>query len=239
MPIDGRAVNDQLRKALADQAALAELARSAMRAAAPTDGPPGCGLAARGVAGPGGLTGWFPSHGKLVLWVTDAGGTGTVAGAILALLVKGLLTPAELSPAAALVRVNRALLALTADPAPLVGLGVVVFDPQSGEVVMSRGGVPPTVVLRAGGEVEVWHGPGPFLGAFAAEFSEMPGKLEPGDRLLLASCSPVERLAELMMRHRSLPADGLAYTVASELAAEPGGCAALVVGCGPRPASVA
>ena len=46
MPIDGRAVNDQLRKALADQAALAELARNAVRAAAPAAPPAGCGMAA-------------------------------------------------------------------------------------------------------------------------------------------------------------------------------------------------
>ncbi len=225
MPIDGRAVNDQLRKALADQAALAELARHVVRAAAPSAPPPGCGLAARGQ--PGGLTGWLPVGGSVCLWLTDAGGTGTTAGALLALLVKGLIPPADGSPAAVLGRVNRALLDLHADPPPLVGLGVIVFDPASGDVVVSRGGVPPATVLRANGEVEVWHGPGPFLGAFAADFGDTAGVLAPGDRLLLATGPATVR---------DLPADGLAYTAAGELMGRPGGGAAVAVGFGERPA---
>ncbi len=234
MPIDGRAVNDQLRKALGDQATLAELARKAVRAAAPTDAPPGCGLAARGRTGPGGLTGWLPVGDQICLWATDAGGTGTVAGALLALLVKGLIFPADPSPAAVLGRVNRGLLDLRADPPPLIGLGLVLFDPATGDVVVARGGLPPAVVVRAGGGVEVWHGPGPFLGAFAADFADTVGVLEPGDVLLLATAGPAERLAELVAKHTGLPADGLAYTVAGELAGEPGGCAAAAVGFGER-----
>ena len=228
MPIDGRAVNGQLLKAHAEQAALAGLARRAVRAAAPADAPAGCGLAARGTNGPGGLTGWLRLDDRRVcLWATDAGGTGTVAGGLLALLVKGLMAPAEASPAAVLGRVNRALLGLRSDPPVLVGLGCVVFDAVSGGVTVSRGGVLPAVCLRAGGGVEVWHGPGPFLGAFAADFADTAGTLAPGDTLLLATGGPVERLAT---KHRHLPADGLAYTVAGELEAEPGGGAAVAVG---------
>lgn len=231
MSIDGRAVNDRLRRAFAEQAALADLARRAVRAAAPADPPPGCGLAARGVTGPGGLTGWlWLDDRRVCLWATDAGGTGTVAGGLLALLVKGLIAPADESPAAVLGRVNRALLTLRSEPPVLVGLGCVVFDAGSGEVTLGRGGVPPAVCLRAGGDVEVWHGPGPFLGAFAADFSDTAGTLGPGDTLLLATCGPVERLAELAATHRGLPADGLAYIVAGGLEAEPGGCAAVAVG---------
>ena len=177
---------------------------------------------------PGGLTGWLPVGDKVCLWLTDAGGTGTTAGALLALLVKGLIPPADGSPAAVLGRVNRALLDLRADPQPLVGLGVVVFDPASGAVVVSRGGLSPATVRRATGEVEVWHGPGPFLGAFAADFSDTAGVLAPGDRLLLATGPATVR---------DLPADGLAYTAAGELADRPGGGAAVAVEClGERPA---
>jgi hypothetical protein len=247
MTIDGRAVNDLLRKAHADQSALADLARRAVRAAAPTPPPPVVGLAARGRAGPGGLTGWHRTGGsRFVAWVTDAGGTGTTAGGLLALLVKSLIVPTEFAqgwrmvpPAEVLGRVNAGLLGLRDDPPVLVGLGYLAFDAITGEVVVSRGGVPPAVCLRAGGGVEVWHGPGPFLGAFPAEFSDTTGTLQPGDRLLLATVGPVERLAELADKHRHLPPDGLAYTVAGELEAEPGGCAAVVVGPPPVPSPLA
>jgi hypothetical protein len=222
--LDPRAVNARLQRALADQAALADLARRAVRAAAPDPPPAGCGLAVRGT--PGGLTGWFHlSDGRVLLWATDAGGTGTAAGGLLALLVKGLIPP-DPSPAAVLGRVNRGLLGLQSDPPPLVGLGVIVFDPAAGTAVAGRGGVPPAVVVHADGSATVLHGPGPFLGAFAADFDEITVELEAGDRLVLATAGLADPVA---VAHRHQPAGGLAYTVAAELGGGPAGCAAAAV----------
>ncbi|MFO0852530.1 MAG: SpoIIE family protein phosphatase [Gemmataceae bacterium] len=224
---DARLLNDRLRAAYRERAALAELARKALQAVAPRRLPAAGRLSVGASARGGQVDAVRPDPDHLAVWLTDAGGAGTAAGGLVGLLVRGLVTPREVHdsgarlvpPAEVLARVNRGLLDLRLDSPPLVGLGYLLADARTGIVTLSRGGLPPAVYLPAGGEPAAWVGGGPFLGAFDADFPEVVGELHPGDKLVLATAAG-DRLPELAGRHRRLPAHGLAYTVAAELGAE-------------------
>lgn len=219
---DARLLNDRLRAAYRERAALAELARKALQAVAPRRLPSAGRLTIGASARGGQVDAVRPDPDHLAVWLTDAGGAGTAAGGLVGLLVRGLVVPREVHddgprlvpPADVLARVNHGLLDLRLDPPPLVGLGYVLADARTGAVTLSRGGLPPAVYLPAGGEPVAWVGGGPFLGAFDADFPATAGELRPGDKLILATVG--DRLAELADRHRALPTHGLAYTLAAE-----------------------
>jgi hypothetical protein len=220
---DARLLNDRLRAAYRERAALADLARKAIQAVAPRR-LPAVGRLTVGASGRNGqadATRLDADH--VAVWLTDAGGAGTAADGLLGLLVRGLVVgrevhddgPRLVPPGEVLGRVNRGLLDLNLDPPPLVGLGYVLANARTGAVTVSRGGLPPAVYLPASGGVAAWVGGGPFLGAFDADFPETVGGLRPGDKLVLATAG--DRLPERAERHRPLPASGLAYTLAGEL----------------------
>ena len=235
-PTDARLLNDRLRAAYRERAALAELARKALQAVTPRRLPAVGRLTVGASARGGQVDASRLDADHVAVWLTDAGGAGTAAGGLVGLLVRGLVVgrevhddgPRLVPPAEVLVRVNRGLLDLRLDPPPLVGLGYVLADARTGTVTVGRGGLPPAMYLPAGGGPVAWVGGGPFLGAFEADFPEVVGELRPGDKLVLATAAG-DRLPELAGRHRRLPAHGLAYTVAAELGPDPGGAAVVVI----------
>lgn len=147
---------------------------------------------------------------RVGFWVTDAGG---VEGLAVRLATGGQALP----PGELLGRVNRALIGLEIDPPPLVGMACGVIDARSGAVSVARGGLPPAVVLPATGDPEAWTGPGPFVGAFDAEFPQRDGMLERGDRLILATAGDAEGLTAAADRHRDAAGNAFAEAVASDL----------------------
>ncbi|HET6573058.1 MAG TPA: SpoIIE family protein phosphatase [Fimbriiglobus sp.] len=146
---------------------------------------------------------------RVGFWVTDAGG---VVGLTVRLAAHGRAMPGEV-----LDRVNRALIGLEIDPPPLVGMTCGLIDARSGAVCVARGGLPPAVVLPAAGDPQPWAGPGPFLGAFDAEFPPRDGVLTRGDRLILATAGDAEGLTAAADRHRGSAGQALAESVAAGL----------------------
>lgn len=217
-------VNDELRSAYAEAAAAAELARRVRAAAYPAElpsvGPVRFGVAHHDPAAVG-LYGVarFDEH-RVGFWLADAGGRRSITGELVRLAVLLAVPPTPTPPPAVLDRVNGALIRLALDPPPLVGLGSGVIDTRTGSVTVARAGLPPAVYLPADGEPESWVGPGPFLGAFDAEFPPHEGALRSGDKLVLATGGEPARVKEAAGKHRDLPAADLAGAVARELGCE-------------------
>jgi hypothetical protein len=222
---EGRAINDRLRKAYGQAEADARLVERAGRAVLPRHLPAVGGLRFAVCHRPWALSelggGYDVAQldaGRVGFWVTDAGG---VVGLTVRLAARGLELrdglPRALPPGGVLGRVNRALIGLELDPPPLVGMACGVIDARSGTATVARGGLPPAVGLPAAGAPQPWAGPGPFLGAFDAEFSPRDGVLARGDRLLLATAGDAEGLTAAADRHRGLAGQELAEAVAAEL----------------------
>jgi phosphoserine phosphatase RsbU/P len=153
-------------------------------------------------------------------WLADAGVRRSVAGELVRLAVVLAVPPRPTPPPDVLDGVNRALIRLNLDPPPLVGLGYGLIDARTGSVTVARAGLPPAVYLPANDEPEAWIGPGPFLGAFDAEFPPCNGVLRSGDKLVLVTGGDPGRVKEAAARHRGLAAPDLASAVARELECE-------------------
>jgi hypothetical protein len=222
---EARAINDRLRKVYQQVEADARLVERAGRVALPRH-LPAVGAVRFAVChrpralseAAGGYDAAQLDAGRVGFWVTDAGG---VVGLTVRLAARGLELrdglPRALPPAEVLGRVNRALIGLELDPPPLVGMTCGVIDARSGSVSVARGGLPPAVVLPAAGAPRPWAGPGPFLGAFDAEFPPRDGVLERGDRLLLATAGDAEGLPAAADRHRGLAGQEFVEAVAAEV----------------------
>jgi hypothetical protein len=222
---EGRTINDRLRKAYSQAEADARLVERASRTALPRHLPAVGALRFAVCHRPRALSeaagGYDVAQldaGRVGFWVMDAGG---VIGLTVRLAARGVELrdglPRTLPPGEVLGRVNRALIGLELDPPPLVGMACGVIDARSGAVSVARGGLPPAVVLPAAGEPQAWAGPGPFLGAFDAEFPPCDGVLARGDRLLLATAGDAEGLTAAADRHRGLAGQAFAEAVAAEL----------------------
>lgn len=222
---EARALNDRLRKAYSQAEADARLVERAGRVALPRHLPAVGAVRFAVCHRPRALSGSAGGYdvaqldaGRIGFWVTDAGG---VVGLTVRLAARGSELrdglPRVLPPGEVLGRVNRALIGLGLDPPPLVGMTYGVIDARSGVVAVARGGLPPAVVLPAAGTPEAWAGPGPFLGAFDAEFPPRDGVLARGDRLLLATAGDAEGLTAAAERHRGLAGQAFAEAVAAEL----------------------
>jgi sigma-B regulation protein RsbU (phosphoserine phosphatase) len=155
---------------------------------------------------------------RVGVWVAEAGGSAVTAGWV-GVAVKhaanGLGSPADV-----LDRVNRALLDLGLDPPPLVGMVCALIDARTGEVAVSRGGVPPPVRVPADGPADVWVGPGPFLGAFDADYPSETKVLRPGEKLLLRTGTPdadADPVPPAAVRHRPLSGSAFADAVARDV----------------------
>ena len=223
---EGRAINDRLRKAYSQAGADARLVERAARVALPRHLPAVGGLRfavchrprALSESSGGGYDAAQLDADRVGFWVTDAGG---VVGLTVRLASRGSELrdgrPRTLPPEEVLGRVNRSLIGLELDPPPLVGMACGVIDARSGTVSVARGGLPPAVVLPTAGDPQPWAGPGPFLGAFDAEFPPRDGVLGPGDRLLLATAGDAEGLIAAAAQHRTLTGQDFAEAVAAEL----------------------
>ncbi|MFO0797403.1 MAG: SpoIIE family protein phosphatase [Gemmataceae bacterium] len=179
---EARLLGDQLRQAYARLDAERELARRVHQSALPNELPDGVTVCRRGRAG-------FHDarrlpDGRVAFLVGDVPGRGGTAGSLLGLLVLRAAFPpgAEPDPAAALVRVNQALLALCLDDPPLVALLAGVADHES--VTVARAGLTAPVWLPASGEPAAWSAPGPFLGTAEASY---PALTRRGGRLLVST----------------------------------------------------
>ncbi|MGL6097052.1 MAG: PP2C family protein-serine/threonine phosphatase, partial [Fimbriiglobus sp.] len=182
-----RRLNADLRAAFAEIERGQELARRVHRLLLPETLPPGIAVHHRPRARTGGsLYDAFPLDARrTAFWVAAPGGSAATGG-LLGVVIKHAAGAARgKPPAAVLERVNRELVGLRLDPPPLAGMAYGVVDFPTGDVTVSRGGLPPPVHLPADGAAAAWVGPGPFLGAFDADFPVTSGNLKPGERLLL------------------------------------------------------
>lgn len=222
---EARALNDRLRKVYQQAEADARLVERAGRVALPRH-LPAVGAVRFAVChrpralseASGGYDVTQLDAGRVGFWVTDAGG---VVGLTVRLVARGLELrdglPRALPPGEVLGRVNRALIGLELNPPPLVGMAYGTIDARSGTIAVARGGLPPAVHQPSIGEAQPWAGPGPFLGAFDAEFPSRDGVLARGDRLLLATAGDAEGLTAAADRHRDLAGQALVEAVAAEL----------------------
>jgi len=154
----------------------------------------------------------------LAVWVAAAGGPAVTAGWVGVAVKHAAAGPG--SPAEVLGRVNRALLDLGIDPPSLVGMVYALIDTRTGEVAVSRGGVPPPIRVPADGPADVWVGPGPFLGAFDADFPMHSARLWPGEKLILRTGTPVadaDPVPPAAVRHRPLTGAVFADAVARDV----------------------
>ena len=155
---------------------------------------------------------------RLGVWVTEAGGPAVTAGWV-GVAVKHAAAGPGL-PAEVLGRVNRAVLDLGLDPPPLVGMVYALIDGRTGEVTVSRGGGPPPVRVPADGPADVWVGPGPFLGAFDADFPAETATLRSGEKLILRTGTPAadaDPVPPAAVRHRPLTGTAFADAVARDV----------------------
>jgi hypothetical protein len=219
-----RRVNDELRAAYAGAAAAVDLARrvraGALPGKLPTVGPIRFGVAHHGPAAVGLYDVLRFDDDRAGFWLATAGGRRSIVGELVRLAILLAVPPRPTPPPEVLDNVNRALLRLDLDPSPLVGLAYGLINAHGGVVTLARAGLPPAVYLPPTGEPQSWVGPGPFLGAFDAEFASHGGELRPGDKLVFASSGEPAAVIEVAARHRSLAVPELAAAVARELECE-------------------
>jgi serine phosphatase RsbU (regulator of sigma subunit) len=128
----------------------------------------------------------FPTRGGWALVVGDVCGKGPEAASLTSLARSALRTGAvvESVPSRVLDVTNEAVMRERIDDRFLTAL-FMHLDPDSGTLVVSSGGHPPLLLLRADGEVEQVDGLGPVLGVLPdAGFEDSEIALAPGDAVL-------------------------------------------------------
>jgi len=130
----------------------------------------------------------FDVDGRWVLAIGDVVGKGAAAAMTTALLRHTLraAAPREPGPAAALARLDAALLGDDERPSSAV-CALLATGAGGAEVVLASAGHPPPLVRRADGRVETTVRPGTLLGAVedAPPLPEATVRLAPGDVLVL------------------------------------------------------
>ena len=168
-----------------------------------------------------------PGCGAFVL--ADVCGKGAHAAALTALIRHTLRAEIghDLTPAAALHRLNRAMLLAGGAPARFATVvhGRLAADPGGATVRLASGGHPPALVRRgsgAGARVEALVAPGTLLGVYAdIELTEITVRLDRGDMMVLYTDGVTEargvdgfygaeRLAQLLRTSTAGSADALA-----------------------------
>lgn len=135
---------------------------------------------------------FFPlPDGRLAFFVGDVSGKG-IPAALFMVAVRTLarhLAPLGKSPAATLIELNAALAA--DNPSMMfVTLAYAIYDPASGEVVLTSGGHPPPLLLRADGTIDEVSLPtgrvlGYALGVFHLADTRLA--LQPGETMIFYS----------------------------------------------------
>lgn len=227
---DSRRLNAELTAAYADAERGLELARRVRKSLLPDRLPDVAGVRVSVHSRPRAQVGGSLYDATLLgdhhigFWVAAPGGSAQIAG-LLGIVVKTAIGSVlgradhDVSPKLVLDRVNRELLGLQLDPAPLVGLAFGVLDTRSGAIAVSRGGLPPPVHVPDNGPAVAWFGPGPFLGAFDADFPAQLGTLRPAEKLILRTGIAVadsDPIPTASVRHRSLSGANFADAVARD-----------------------
>jgi len=123
--------------------------------------------------------------GRLAFWATDPPALESfitqLARLAIPLGLAGIAT--DDSPSAALARWNAILLGLRLEPPVMLG-AIVGWVTESGEVAVARAGLA-SPILRRGETVKPLNVPGPYLGAYEAEFPTATLSMLPGDELHL------------------------------------------------------
>lgn len=179
-------LSERLSRAFRQADADAKIAAVALAAFAPATPPTGVAWVHTPAARGGVHTfAVVPAGARLRFALCAVGGLGPAGGAVLAeSLLRFLLTePGE--PAAVLTDANLRVRELPLPDVAVVGATVGEVDRQSGRAAVACGGLPPPVLVPAGGGARLWHGGGPFLGQTAGGFVAITGELAAGDRLLL------------------------------------------------------
>jgi sigma-B regulation protein RsbU (phosphoserine phosphatase) len=168
--------------------------------------------------------------GQTVIAMGDVSGKGAAA-ALYGGLMSGLLrtlAPRRRHPAELMKALNDALIERKVD-ARYVTLGVLLWDPSTGQIVMANAGAIPPMVCR-GTEILKLRVEGVPLGLLdAREYEEFTFQAEPGDTILLYSDGVTDhlndsgiefgrgRLAQVVRSHCALSAEGLIDAIFAEL----------------------
>jgi len=173
----------------------------------------------RGVSGDLYTVDLQPESGIVTCLVCDVSGKGMAASLLGASLEALAVGPIEegLPPEGICVRVSRRLFARTPPEKYATGF-IAQLDPATHRLAWSNAGHNAALLARAAGEVERLTASGPPLGVLAgASYQEHATALGPGDLLLVytdgitEAADPdehefgLDRLAELLRRHRAAP----------------------------------
>ena len=150
---------------------------------------------------------------QLGFFVADVAGRGPSAALLgvcihQAVSFQGLTPPEEL-----LASVNRQLLALPFEEAPLAAMLVGRVDGRDGSFALARAGLPPPLLIPTEGEPHFIEIPGPFLGAADTTYPGYQGRLSVSDRLLIATSRIARDGADSW---RTFPVQQLANELAGE-----------------------
>jgi phosphoserine phosphatase RsbU/P len=188
--------------------------------------------------------------GRVAMLLGDVSGKGMPASLLMMGLqarVQALAGEDPRDVGALVTRLNRATCA-NCPSNRFITLVLCVLDPASGELAWANAGHNPSIIVRAGGEVEYLSDGGPPLGILkAATYKRQCAQLDPGDMIVLYSDGVTEaanaadeefgeeRLAALLAARRDRPAAAVVEAVIEAVAAWTGGAppaddATLVVG---------
>lgn len=164
---------------------------------------------------------------RLVLALGDVAGKGMPAALLMASLqarVTSLAESAE-STAAVVRSLNRGLAAYCPRNR-FITFFLAILDPATGELTYTNAGHNPTIIVRAGGDVELLEEGGPVLAILPSfPYSEHQTQLRPGDLLFLYSDGLTEaedgecvefgeaRLIELLRAHPAASAEAVISAV--------------------------
>ena len=163
--------------------------------------------------------------------VIDSGSAGNALGIFLAHLTTTALLEhgGGASPGEVLTEVNRRLLALGLDERPLAALLLGTLQVESGELKLTRAGLPAPILLPGSGELQRLAIPGPFLGTGETTYSTVCATMRAGDKFVAgtdgtriagAPAPDDDRsLHESLARHRSLTGQSLVDAAAHDLVA--------------------
>jgi phosphoserine phosphatase RsbU/P len=124
---------------------------------------------------------------RVAFLVGDVTGSGTAASLLGTLLASTLTAFDANDPGRFLSEVNRVVLHLDLEEAPLVAVCAGVIDTHTGELKLARAGLPPPIHMPSHGEPRALAVPGPFLGTAETLYPTHAARLHPGDRLLVST----------------------------------------------------
>ncbi|HXD88206.1 MAG TPA: PP2C family protein-serine/threonine phosphatase [Urbifossiella sp.] len=149
----------------------------------------------------------------LGFFVADVAGRGPSAALLGVCIHEAVSFPGLTPPEEVLASVNRQLLGLPFEEAPLAAMLVGRVDGRDGSFALARAGLPAPIVVATGGEPHLIEIPGPFLGASDTTYPAYEGQLAAGDKLLIATARIPLDGAD---RWKTLPGEQLADELAGE-----------------------